>query len=83
MGQKTISLTESVYNKLQKRKPKSESYSEFLDKLLDEKKPKDIKELSQFKGSLKESVSDEWDGILEGIYEDRKKVSNRNITLDE
>jgi len=83
MGQKTISLTESVYNKLQKRKPKTESYSEFLDKLLDEKKPKDIKELSQFRGCLKEGSEEEWDNILEGIYEDRKKVSKRNITFED
>jgi len=83
MGQKTISLTEAVYRKLVKRKPKNQSYSEFLDELLEEKKPKRIDEISQFNGCLEDGIINEWDSILEGLYEDRKKVSNRNVNLDE
>jgi len=83
MGQKTISLTEAVYRKLVKRKPKNQSYSEFLDELLEEKKPKRIDEISQFNGCLEDGKINEWDSILEGLYEDRKKVSNRNVNLDE
>jgi predicted CopG family antitoxin len=83
MGQKTISIRESVYKKLQKRKPKSLSYSDYLDKLMDEKAPKDIRELSQFKGVLEDNTSDEWDNILIGIYEDRKKKPTRLVNLDD
>jgi predicted CopG family antitoxin len=83
MGQKTISLTEAVYNKLLKRKPKSQSYSEFLDELLEEKKPKDLQEISQFHGCLEEKKEGEWDHILEGIYEDRKKTNTRDSNIEE
>jgi predicted CopG family antitoxin len=83
MAQKTISLTETVFKKLQKRKPKFQSYSEFLDQLLDEKKPKDLTELSQFCGCLEESKEGEWDEILTGIYEDRKKINTRNILFED
>ena len=83
MGQRTISLNDNVFKKLQKRKPKSESYSEFLDKLLDEKVPKDIQDISNFHGCLKDERENEWDDILTGIYENRKKITERIISLDD
>jgi predicted CopG family antitoxin len=83
MGQKTISLNEAVFKKLQKYKPKSQSYSEFLDQLLNEKRPKDLHDITPFHGCLKENKDGEWDDILAGIYEDRKKTSSRIIKLED
>ena len=70
MTQKTISLPEDVYNALKKQKRKGESFSELITRLLHEKLAKE-RNLEKLAGSLKED--DEWDRILEDIYEDRKK----------
>ncbi len=70
MTQKTISLPEDVYNALKKQKRKGESFPELINRLLQEKHVRK-KNLEKLAGSLKED--DEWDRILEDIYEDRKK----------
>jgi hypothetical protein len=49
------------------------------EKLLDEKKPKDIKDISIFRGCLIDERENEWDDILTGIYESRKILSKRTI----
>ncbi len=70
MTQKTISLPEDVYNALKKQKRKGESFPELINRLIQEKHTKE-NNLEKLAGSLKED--DEWDRILEEIYEDRRK----------
>jgi hypothetical protein len=36
-----------------------------------------------FRGCLKDTKDGEWDDILVGIYEDRKKISSRSIKLED
>ncbi|GAG78071.1 unnamed protein product [marine sediment metagenome] len=57
-------------NALKKQKRKGESFPELINRLLQEKHVRE-KNLEKLAGSLKED--DEWDRILEDIYEDRKK----------
>lgn len=70
MPNKTISLPEEVYFSLKKQKRKGESFPELISRLLKEKDEKQ-NNLDIVAGSLKED--DEWDEILEKIYEDRKR----------
>ncbi len=68
MTQKTISLPEDVYNALKKQKHKGETFAELINRLIQEKHTRK-KNLEKLAGSLKDD--DEWDSILEDIYEDR------------
>ena len=70
MKNKTISLPEDVYDKLKRQKKKGESFSDLIDRLIKEKKSK-MQQLEALAGSLAED--NEWDQILEDIYEDRKR----------
>jgi len=70
MTNKTISLPEDIYNRLKKQKRKGESFSDLIDRILKEKKVKRQK-LEELAGCFKDD--DEWDEILNNIYEDRKK----------
>jgi len=70
MTQKTISLPEDVYLSLKRQKRKGESFSELISRLLQEKQLQE-KNLEKLAGCLKED--DEWDKVLEDIYEYRKR----------
>jgi len=75
MTQKTISLPEDVYLALKKQKRKGESFPELISRLIQEKRSSE-KNLEKLAGSLKDD--DEWDTILEDIYEERKKPARLN-----
>jgi len=70
MKNKTISLQEDVYDKLKRQKKKGESFSDLIDRLIKEKKSKK-QQLEALAGSLADD--NEWDQILEEIYEDRNR----------
>ena len=70
MKNKTISLPEDLYDKLKKQKKKGESFPDLIDRLIKEKKSKK-QQLEALAGSLKED--NEWDQILDDVYEDRKR----------
>ncbi|MHA1489717.1 MAG: antitoxin VapB family protein [Promethearchaeota archaeon] len=70
MANKTISLPEDVYSVLKKQKRKGESFSDLIKRLIKDEKSK-TKNLDELSGSLKED--DEWDQIIEDIYNDRNK----------
>ncbi len=70
MKNKTISLPEDLYDKLKRQKKKGESFPDLIDRLIKEKKSR-RQQLEALAGSLKED--DEWDNILNDIYEDRKR----------
>ena len=70
MKNKTISLPEELYDKLKRQKKKGESFPDLIDRLIKEKKSR-RQQLEALAGSLKED--DEWDHILNDIYEDRKR----------
>jgi predicted CopG family antitoxin len=70
MKNKTISLPEDLYDKLKRQKKKGESFPDLIDRLIKEKKSR-RQQLEALAGSLKED--DEWDNILNEIYEDRKR----------
>ena len=69
MTQKTISLPEDVYLLLKKQKLHGESFPELITRLIQVKSSSE-KNLEKLAGCLKDD--DEWDTILEDIYEDRK-----------
>jgi len=75
MNQKTISLPEDIYLVLKKLKRKEESFADLIARLIQEKQTKE-NNLEKLAGSLKED--NEWDQILEAIYEDRKKPARLN-----
>ena len=75
MTQKTISLPEDIYLALKKLKRKEESFAELIARLVQEKQTKE-NNMEKLAGCLKED--DEWDQILEDIYEDRKKPARLN-----
>jgi predicted CopG family antitoxin len=75
MNQKTISLPEDIYLVLKKLKRKEESFADLIARLIQEKQTKE-NNLEKLAGSLKED--NEWDQILEDIYEDRKKPARLN-----
>ncbi len=70
MTQKTISLPEDIYLALKKLKRKEESFADLISRLVQEKQKKE-ENLEKLAGCLKED--NEWDQILDDIYEDRKK----------
>jgi len=70
MTNKTISLPEDLYDKLKKQKRKGESFPELIDRLIKERKSRK-QQLEALAGSLIED--EEWDDILQEIYEDRKR----------
>jgi len=70
MPQKTISLPEDVYLELKKQKKENESYPEMIKRLM-KKEEKQDKNLENLAGAFADD--DEWDQIIEEIYEDRKK----------
>lgn len=75
MTQKTISLPEDIYLALKKLKRKEESFAELIARLVQEKQTNE-NNMEKLAGCLKED--DEWDQILEDIYEDRKKPARLN-----
>lgn len=75
MTQKTISLPEDIYLALKKLKRKEESFAELIARLVQEKQTKE-NNMEKLAGCLKED--NEWDQILEDIYEDRKKPARLN-----
>ena len=70
MANKTISLPLETYDKLRKEKRKGESFADLINRLLKRTKSK-TKLLEDLAGVFKDD--DEWDEIIEEIYEDRKK----------
>jgi len=70
MVNKTISLPLETYDKLRKEKRKGESFADLINRLLKRTKSK-TKLLEDLAGVFKDD--DEWDGIIEEIYEDRKR----------
>jgi len=70
MKNKTISLPEDLYEKLKRQKKKGESFPELIDRLIKEKKSKK-QQLEALAGVFKED--NEWDQILNDIFEDRKR----------
>lgn len=70
MKNKTISLPEDLYDKLKRQKKKGESFPDLIDRLIKEKRSKK-QQLEALAGSLTED--NEWDQILDDIYEDRKR----------
>lgn len=76
MANKSISLPEEVYSALKKEKRKGESIPELINRLLMEKKEKEMY-LEDVAGSLEED--DEWDEILEDIYRDRERLARKCV----
>lgn len=70
MANKTISLPLETYDKLRKEKRKGESFADLINRLLKRTKSK-TKLLENLAGVFKDD--DEWDRIIEVIYEDRKR----------
>lgn len=70
MANKTISLPLETYDKLRKEKRKGESFADLINRLLKRTKSK-TKLLEDLAGVFKDD--DEWDRIIEEIYEDRKR----------
>jgi len=70
MANKTISLPLETYDKLRKEKRKGESFADLINRLLKKTKSK-TKLLEDLAGVFEDD--DEWDRILEDIYDDRKK----------
>ncbi|MBA7528206.1 hypothetical protein ES705_20389 [subsurface metagenome] len=70
MVNKTISLPLETYDKLRKEKRKGESFADLINRLLKRTKSK-TKLLEDLAGVFKDD--DEWDGIIEEIYKDRKR----------
>jgi predicted CopG family antitoxin len=70
MANKTISLPLDTYDKLRKEKRKGESFADLINRLLKRTKSK-TKLLEDLAGVFKDD--DEWDRIIEVIYEDRKR----------
>ena len=70
MVNKTISLPLETYDRLRKEKRKGESFADLINRLLKRTKSK-TKLLEVLAGVFKDD--DEWDKIIEEIYEDRKR----------
>ena len=74
MVNKTISLPLEIYDKLHKEKRKGESFAELFNRLLERTKSKTML-LEDLAGVFKDD--DEWDRIIEEIYEDRTRPALR------
>lgn len=70
MVNKTISLPFETYDKLRKEKRKGESFADLINRLLKRTKSRK-KLLEDLTGVFKED--DEWDVIIEEIYQDRRR----------
>lgn len=70
MVNKTISLPLETYDRLRKEKRKGESFADLINRLLKRTKSK-TKLLQNLAGVFEED--EEWDRIIEEIYDDRKK----------
>ena len=70
MVNKTISLPLETYDRLRKEKRKGESFADLINRLLKRTKSK-TKLLQDLAGVFEED--EEWDRIIEEIYDDRKK----------
>ncbi|MHA2001005.1 MAG: antitoxin VapB family protein [Promethearchaeota archaeon] len=79
MAQKTISLPESVYKSLKKKKRKKETFADVILRLLHPDSEKSSKEIEKYFGKLDEADGDEWDKIERDIYLNRKKSPKREI----
>ncbi len=82
MGQKTISLTPEVFDKLRRMKNPRESYSDLVRRLLEKETGTKKPQISSLFGTLVESGEGEWDNILESIYRDRAKPRSKDTRLD-
>jgi predicted CopG family antitoxin len=67
---KTISLPEDVYLELKHHKKEDESFTDMIKRMMNQEKFRE-KKIEELAGSLADD--DEWDEIIEDIYEDRKK----------
>ena len=74
MVNKTISLPLETYDKLLKEKRKGESFTDLFNRLLKRTKSKTML-LEDLAGVFKDD--DEWDRIIEEIYEDRTRPALR------
>jgi predicted CopG family antitoxin len=82
MTQKTISLSEKIYNSLKKRKKNKETYSDLISRLLEENDPQSSKsDISKFYGKLEEAEEGEWDKIENSIYENRKTSRSHRMSI--
>lgn len=82
MPQKTIALPERVYRSLSKLKRKEETYSDVIQRLMEESQgKKNHPDIAMYYGKLEEEDSGEWDKIEEEIYQNRikKSVPKRKI----
>ena len=74
MTQKTIDISEDVYKKITDLKQKDESISNFILRLINEKKNNLNEDL--------EGISEDWEKIEKILYEDRLKSNvSRDIEL--
>jgi len=79
MTQKTIDISEEVYKKITELKLKNESISNFILRLINEKKT--TNSIEEFAGAFEED-SEEWEKIEKILYENRlKSKSYRDIEL--
>ena len=72
MGFKTITIKEDVYKELLEEKGKEESFSEFFDKLMKEKKKKP--DIMKFAGAWNKMSDKEFEKINKSIKELRESA---------
>ncbi len=83
MGQKTISLPESLYKRLKAKKKPTETFPDLIERLLGETGEQKTPPISSLFGLLEENTEDEWDQIEQKIYADRLRPENRRqLALD-
>jgi predicted CopG family antitoxin len=73
MTDKSIDISEEVYNKIKNLKHKEESVSDFLHRILNKNNLDSNREL--------EDISEDWEKIEKYLYEDRLKGKTREIEL--
>ena len=74
MTDKSIDISEEVYNKIKNLKRKEESVSDFLHRILNNNKMDFNREL--------EDISEDWEKIEKYLYDDRlKSKTTREIEL--
>lgn len=72
MGFKTLTIKEAVYNELIGAKSKHESFSEFLHKLVKEKRKKP--DISRFYGAAKDVPKGDFDKVLKAMKDIRSRA---------
>ena len=76
MVQKTISVPDSIYRLLKKKKKDDESFANFFMRLLKNDESMQTKSMEKYFGTLEEMSEGEWDRILHVLYQDRMKTKD-------